>query len=350
MDLTQNQLSDMLWIDVNQDQSCFVVGTETGYRIYQTDPLEHTHSRVFPGAGGLGIVGMLFRSNVLALVGGGRNPRYPPSKVIIWDDKESRAIAELTFRTSVKSVKLRRDIVVVGVESKVYVYKFSDLCLIDTLDCERVGGVAFTELTGLVSVSGSPDRTVVAAPGNVKGKINICFYESEKRVKVTPISAHQSELAIVSLNFDGSLVATASVKGTLIRVFDTNTGNRIAELRRGAENVDIYSISFNMASDWIAVSSDKGTVHVFSLRSGELAEDMNQRSSLGPLAHVLPSYFQSQWSFAQFRVPDYRSICTFGKDPCTVICLCADGSYYKAKFDPVMGGEMKRVRLENFFT
>lgn len=39
------------------------------------------------------------------------------------------------------------------------------------------------------------------------------------------------------------------------------------QLRRGAERADIYSIAFNANAHWLAVSSDKGTVHVFGLKS-----------------------------------------------------------------------------------
>ena len=352
MDLSSNQLNDILYIDFNQDHSCFVVGTETGYEIFQTDPIQHTHARKFQGAAGIGLVAMLYRSNVLALVGGGRNPRYPPTKVILWDDKESKAIAELTYRTSVRSVKLRRDMIAVAVDAKVYLYRFSDLSVLDTLDASGV-----EDLRNLISVSGAPDKAVLACPANVKGKVNVCFYDvagvassasgPAARLKTTSIQAHESTLAVLALNHDGTRLVTASVKGTLIRVFDTNTGERLFELRRGAEKVDVYSIAFNAASDWLAVSSDKGTVHVFSLRS---TGDMNQKSSLSAISSVLPSYFQSQWSFAQLRVPDYRSICCFGRDPNVVVCLCADGSYYRAKFDPVLGGEMTNVKLEKFDT
>jgi WD40 repeat protein len=60
-------------------------------------------------------------------------------------------------------------------------------------------------------------------------------------------------------------MATASDKGTLIRIFKTEDCTPLQEVRRGADKAEIYSISFNKLSTWIAVSSDKGTIHVFSI-------------------------------------------------------------------------------------
>eukprot|EP00392_Amoebophrya_sp_AT5.2_P001139 g1141.t1 len=180
---------------------------------------------------------MLFRCNILALVGGGTNPRFQPHKVMIWDDKTPRCIAELSFRSQVRQVKLRRDIVLVLIDRKVYIYRFSDLTLIDHIE-------TFPNPRGLCTLSASQDRTVLACPGVQKGKILVVFYDQQKiqsaqsglantnqdqkdggdftrmqncREKTTLITAHESKVSQLSLNFEGTLVASASDKGTLIR-------------------------------------------------------------------------------------------------------------------------------------
>ena len=344
MDLQSHRLNELLFVDVNQDQSCFVVGTESGFRVYSVDPFRLTFSRSFEGASGLGYVAMLYRSNILALVGGGRNPRFQPHKVVLWDDRQPRPIAELSFRTSVRAVKMQREYIAVAIETKVYLYRFSDLLLIDHLD-------TFSNPRGLLALVAPNAAVLLVAPAPSPGKVLLLTYgpspadATVAKTRTLTVSAHDGGLAALGVAGDGKLLATASEKGTLVRVFNADSGQLTHELRRGVDRADIYCLQFNLASEFLAVTSDKGTVHLFNLSKAAGSSGQNMKSNLS----FLGGYFQSEWSFAQLRIPDYRAIVAFGSDATnTLVVLCADGSYIKAKWDPLLGGEMTRVDQASF--
>ncbi|EOA27261.1 hypothetical protein CARUB_v10023380mg [Capsella rubella] len=338
--------SPLLHVSFNQDHACFAVGTDSGFRVFSCDPFFQVFRRDFDRGRGVSLVEMLFRSNILAFVGG----QYPPNKVMIWDDHPNRCIGELSFRSHVRSVRLRRDRVVVVLDLKIFVYNFDDLKLMHQIE-------TFANPKGLCSLSHGAASMLLVCPGLLKGQVRLEHYSSKK---TNFIMAHDSTIASFALTQDGLFLATASSKGTLLRVFNTADGTLLQELRRGADRADIYSLAFSSNAQWLAASSDKGTVHVFGLKinAGSQVKDTSrmapdavwsQSTSLSLLRGVLPKYFSSEWSVAQFRlVEGCQHIVGFGDEKNTVVILGMDGSFYKCQYDPVHGGEMYQLEYHNW--
>ncbi|KAH7427980.1 hypothetical protein KP509_10G069800 [Ceratopteris richardii] len=361
--------SDLLSVSFNQDYGCFACGTSKGFSIFNCEPFQETFHRDFPN-GGIGMVEMLFRTNILAFVGGA----HPPNKVLIWDDNQNIYISELSFRSEVRAVRLRTDRIVVVLEHKIYVYNFQNLKLLHQIE-------TIANPRGLCCLSPSSNSVVLACLGLHTGQVRVEHY-GLKKTKF--ISAHESQIACFTLTVDGHLLATASYKGTLIRIFNSIEGTLLREVRRGADRAEIYSMCFSSNTQWLVISSDKGTVHVFNLRAHELPalpengtkltpdrqnsgdidtfdggnipshvafSGSNPNSALSFMKCVLPKYFSSEWSFAQFRLPeDVRTLVAFGAEPHTVIIVGLDGSFYRCTFDPKHGGTMQQLEFTRFFT
>lgn len=71
-------------------------------------------------------------------------------------------------------------------------------------------------------------------------------------------------IAAMTLNREGQIIATASEKGTLIRLTNALNGMVLSEFRRGSDSADIFHLNFDVHTTKIAVSSsNKSTVHIF---------------------------------------------------------------------------------------
>jgi autophagy-related protein 18 len=104
-----------------------------------------------------------------------------------------------------------------------------------------------------------------AASQNV-GDVRI--YDAQTGQALNTIQAHKSAIGYLALNASGTLLATASEKGTIIRIFEVpgGSGNQpLFEFRRGTMPARIYHMSFNATSTLLCVSSASETVHVFKL-------------------------------------------------------------------------------------
>ncbi|XP_069779376.1 WD repeat domain phosphoinositide-interacting protein 4-like [Narcine bancroftii] len=193
---------------------------------------------------------------------------------------------------------------------------------------------------GLCDLCPSIEKQLLVFPGHKCGNLQIVdLLNTKPGVSSAPftINAHQSEIACIALNQHGSVVASASRKGILIRPFDTQTKEMLVELRSGTDPATLYCINFSHNS-FLYASSDKGYVHIFALKDTSL----NWRSTLaqvGKVGPVIGQYVDSQWSLASFTVlAECACICAFGKNSSknvnSVRAVCVDGTFHKYVFSP----------------
>ena len=287
-------------------------------------------------------------TNILALVGGGKNPKFSINKIIIWDDQKKRnnIIGELRFNSPVLNVKMKQDRLIGICQSKIYIFNINTLETLDMFD-------TYDNINGIVGFSPGELICVLAFPYESRGKVRIVNFNSLAQPPI--ITAHESKIACLCVNRNGTLLATSSDKGTLVRIFDVKDGKLLIELRRGAKNAEINCIIFDEYNKHVACASGTGTVHIFSIveamknnynenyysDQNDGDETKNQKSFLSGfnfLHKLSSSYFGSEWSFAKLRLQEHKSIISFLHNN-TICALTSDGKYCLASFDPKKSGD-----------
>ncbi|CAL3973052.1 hypothetical protein PZA11_005388 [Diplocarpon coronariae] len=239
-----------LCVAFNHDASCFSVGLDTGFCIFNSEPCQLRVSRDFNA--GIGAAQMLGKANFIALIGGGKQPKFPQNKVVIWDDAKQRIAIQIPVLTTVRGVRLSRTHVVVALQNSVRVYKFQS-----PAELWSVFETADNPL-GLCCLT----TKSLAFPGRTPGQVQLVELSTGN---VSIIPAHGSALRAIDISRDGEILATASETGTLIRVFATSNCARIIELRRGVDPATIYSLAIAPSGQLLAVTSDKSTLHLFDI-------------------------------------------------------------------------------------
>lgn len=324
MNLVQSECGSISSLRFNQDHGCFSCAMDSGLRIYNVEPLREKMHLDTSIVGSVAICEMLYRTNILAIVGGGRKQKFAENAVLLWDDLARKFVSEFTFSSPVLSLRLRRDKLFVAQRNQIHVFSFPNnpakLFTFDTGENPK----------GLCEVSPFPssERQLLIFPGHYSGTIQIVdlakIHPDSCAAPVT-ITAHKSDVAYIAINHQGTLVATASVKGTLIRVFDTYKKIQLIELRRGTDSASLYCINFSSDSEFLCASSDKGTIHIFALKDSHL----NKRLTFSKAAKWVGSYVESQWALATFTVTqECKCICAFGSNS-SVYAICVDGTFHK---------------------
>ncbi|KAF2164888.1 hypothetical protein M409DRAFT_67599 [Zasmidium cellare ATCC 36951] len=292
-------MAGLNYVTFNQDHSLLAVATTRGLRVYTTDPFELTNHSFEED---ISLVEQLFSTSLVAMI-------LTPRLLRIVNTKRSQkhsTICELTFHGMVVAAKMNRKRLVVMLEEMVFIYDISNMKMLHQQPIPL-------NTAGICAVSPNSENNYLAIPHYQKTSQNqaapshvpksvikesisgdVLLYDLNKMEEVTVIQAHQTPMSYIAINNDGTLMATSSEKGTVIRIFSTPDGKKLYQFRRGSMPARIYSMSFNAASTLLCVSSATETVHVFKLAPPSGQHNGNAARPLSPPSSPRKSSFSGR--------------------------------------------------------
>ncbi|XP_051905671.1 WD repeat domain phosphoinositide-interacting protein 1 isoform X2 [Hippocampus zosterae] len=324
----------------NQDATSLALGTKTGYKLFSlttVDKLDCIHESE---ASDVYIVERLFSSSLVVVVS-----TTSPQRMNIYHFKKGTEICNYSYPNNILAVKLNRHRLVVCLEESIYIHNIKDMKLLKTLLNIP------SNPSGLCALSTNHSNSYLAYPGSATmGEILV--YDAKNMSTVTMVPAHDSPLAALCFNASATKLASASERGTVIRVFSIPEGFRLFEFRRGMKRyVNISSLSFSPDAQFLCASSNTETVHIFKLEQVGPSGDETWSAYVGKMFTAASSYLPVQVSgmMSQDRAFATVHLVTSGqKNVCALAMIqkhprllvaTADGQLFIYNVNPQDGGE-----------
>eukprot|EP00128_Syssomonas_multiformis_P015157 Colp12_sorted_trinity150504_noHs@7367 len=343
MNLVGKNCGDLLFVNFNQDYTCMSVGTVHGYKVYNCEPFAKCYSKM---EGGTGIVEMLFCTSLVALVGAGEQAAFSPKRLQIANTKRNYTICELNFTDMVLAVKLNRKRLLVVLEKKIHIYDMTTMKILHTLDTPP-------NPRGLCALSPNEENNYVAYPSSsTTGEVLI--FDALNLQAVTKLPAHKTPVSAIAFNYTGTMLATSSDTGTIIRVFSVPEAKKLYQFRRGTKTALIHNITFNIQSNLLCVSSETDTIHIFKLQPIEQQEQQKSGYSgwysMLPIPEAFSEMWEPQRDFAHIKLPEagVQCICALSNTAPQVLVATAKGYFYQYNIDMENGGECALVKQYSF--
>ncbi|XDV45200.1 hypothetical protein PO909_013336 [Leuciscus waleckii] len=293
----------------------------------------------------------LFSSSLMVIVS-----RSTPFRMNIYHFKKGTEICNYSYSSNILAVRLNRQRLVVCLEEALYIHNIKDMKLLKSVLNTPPNP------KGICALSVNHSNSYLAYPGSFTAG-EITLYDAVNLRQVTVISAHASHVAAVSFSASGTSLASASEKGTVIRVFSIPDGDKLFEFRRGLKRyVSISSLSFSADAQFLCASSNTETVHIFKLEhhspstdspswSGYMGKMLSAASSLLPsqvsdMMHQDRAFASVHLSVAGMR--NISALSTIQKVP-RLLVASLDGHLYIYNLDLQEGGDCRLVKKHRLY-
>ena len=298
----------------NQDVTCVCVGTERGFRIRTILPppsgsqtsntTNLVHQCQIPA--GVTLCHMLYGTSLLAIV-----KTSTPRTLSLVNAWTGESLRDLHFVASVKRVEMNRRILcVLAADGGLHVFNLTNLQLVRSIGCKHpsdparaIEGLNASTAGAFFTMSNVEDELFIVCRCRKRlGWVRVYKIMEQAGIRLAPIGAfdaHNHSIARIAIGGPKGkqILATASEKGTVIRIFDLgSTFRKLGVLLRGSSPCSMHSIAFNSDASMVASSSSNCTVHVFLLEKANGGSDAPTKKAKDKLKFVrlLPEVVSDQ--------------------------------------------------------
>ena len=298
---------------------------------------------------------MLHSSSLLAIVASpkalaGESQR----RLQLWNTRTDSLIAELNFSAAILAVKMNRARLIAVLETRVHVFELATMKLLHTLETSP-------NRRGIAELSSDADVSICALPAKSVGNVLI-FDALQLRQLANVKSRKSSPLSALALSSSGQLLATASDKGTVVRVHCLPLGQVVHSFRRGSLYATILSLSFSVHAtpaeaastastpgpSFLCAAASSGTVHVWSIaaqRKVANVEGTPRFSVLSGERAFAHAHLGSQIGGCNVVAAVREGVAVEQgiSQPAQLCLLTSAGTWYCYRLDMLSGGEAELI-------
>ena len=258
----------------------------TGFKIYSVHPFQLLYKS---DVGPISIIEMLYKTNIILLVGLNENANFSPKKITIWTTLKNTVICiSHHFSEKIIVAKINKERMIIGEKNRLHVYSTTSM---DFLYSYNVADITLGNL--ILSRNSEKNNWFCYSSYKDEGMVNVYDAMDQKGIKVQ-IKAHKSQIFKMSLNYEGDRLATCSCKGTIIRVFSLPKGEKLCTFKTGVTPAIIFCLNFSRNSEKLIATSDNGILYLFDIK--EEMENIAKNKEPKGLVKVMGRVFSSAMS------------------------------------------------------
>jgi WD40 repeat protein len=245
-------------VSFTQNREFLCASLEAGFAVFSTNPWASVVRCPTPDQ--VTNFAVAFPRSSLAVFAGAKGQRsFSERSVCVYDWSKRRPISDIECPEAIANILSVGQLFALVFQSEVRLYNCGPPSLAAQFHCAPNPAAP-------CDAAERDGQAFVALTGRQPGYLKIVSASSMSDYRELPAANHP--LTMIRFSRDASFVATASERGTLIKVINARTGDIVGEFRRGSFHATIASIAFAPGGKSLVAYSDKGTVHLFALDDG----------------------------------------------------------------------------------